>query len=252
MRSELSVFLLAVQFLTRLPVPVGDAYTPERFAASVRYYPAVGALVGGLCALVYAIAILVFPQSLSVMCAVSAGVVITGGFHEDGLADTADGVGGGQSRDQALEIMKDSRIGTYGVLALGLVTAAMVSGLATLSPGEIPVALVMTHGLSRLSSVWVIATSRYVRAEGTGKPVSQGVSRLGLAVATATGLALCIGGAAVLPFPALGCAGLGLALGHGLSRLSFERKLGGYTGDTLGATQQLSALGVYWGLAAWA
>lgn len=105
MRHEWAAFLLAVQFLTRVPILVGGIYSPERMAASVRYYPLVGLLVGAGSAIAFFLAHLVFPHVIAILFAVAAGLLLTGGFHEDGLADTFDGIGGGQTPARALEIM---------------------------------------------------------------------------------------------------------------------------------------------------
>ncbi|MEM7509218.1 MAG: adenosylcobinamide-GDP ribazoletransferase [Pseudomonadota bacterium] len=251
MKHEGASFLLAVQFLTRIPVPSQTLYTPERMAASVRYYPLVGLLVGGFSGLVFLISDAVFPHVIAVLLAIAAGLLLTGGFHEDGLADTFDGIGGGIDRARALEIMKDSRLGTYGTLALILAVALKASTLSLLPAGWIVLALIAAHGLSRLSSVLVIATSTYVRAEGTGKPVAESASSATLIAVILTGVAIAIGWNWFMPPIALAYALFGLVSGHVLMRLLFEPKLGGYTGDTLGAVQQSSELGVYLGLLAW-
>lgn len=251
MKNEAASFLLAVQFLTRLPVGSQTLYSPERMAAAVRYYPLVGLLIGGCCALIFFAADIVFPTPISVLLSMSAGVLITGAFHEDGLADTFDGIGGGVTRAKTLEIMKDSRLGTYGTIALALALALKAAALMSLSPSIIPLALIAAHCLSRLSSVLVIATSRYVRDHGTGKPVAGGASMFSLLIVVLTG-----GCAAwvwlIWQSPgALACAGGGLLIGHFLMRMFFEPKLKGYTGDTLGAVQQISEIGFYLGLVAW-
>lgn len=251
MRSEAATFLLAVQFLTRLPIRADGLYSPERMAASVRYYPWVGALVGGLSALVFWGAHQVFPVLISVLLAMAATLLLTGAFHEDGLADTFDGIGGGHTAERSLEIMKDSRLGTYGTAALVFALALKAAVLVGLTPLMIPIALVAGHGLSRLSSLLVIATSQYVRAEGTGKPVAQGASAISLIIAAVAGGAI-IAAWLMLQNPTALAFGMGgLVLGHFFMRLFFEAKLGGYTGDTLGAVQQTSEIGFYLGLLAW-
>ena len=251
MRNEGAVFLLAVQFLTRLPIGSAQLYTPERMAASVRYYPLVGAFVGAFSALVFYLATFVFSALVAILFAIVAGLLITGAFHEDGLADTFDGIGGGVTRERALEIMKASRLGTYGTLALITALALKVGALIALPLALVPIALIAGHGLSRLSSVLVIATSRYVRDEGTGKPVAAGISAAGLMIAGLTGLAIMTFWLVFYAPMALLWALAGLLMGHCLMRLLFERKLGGYTGDTLGAVQQVSEIGFYLGLVAW-
>ncbi|UPY37007.1 adenosylcobinamide-GDP ribazoletransferase [Sediminicoccus sp. KRV36] len=251
LREEWAIFLLGVQFLTRVPVPASDVFTPERLTAATRYYPLIGALIGGVAAGVYALAALVWPPAVAVLLCIAAGIALTGAFHEDGLADMFDGVGGGLTRERALEIMKDSRIGTYGTVALLLALALKAAALAAMPAMTVVLALIGAHALSRFSAVLVIASSRYVRDHGTAKPVADGVSRASLRIAGATALALlpALGWGLGVPALLLGLAGL--CLGHLVMRRVFERKLGGYTGDCLGAVQQASELGFYLGLLAW-
>lgn len=244
-RNEAAVFLLALQFLTRLPVPA-RGYTPARLAATPRWLPAVGALIGGLVALAWLAAAAVFPPVPAMLLATAFGLLLTGCFHEDGFADACDGLGGGATRAKALEIMRDSRLGTYGAAGLGMMLATRVATLMALPGALVPLALVAGHAASRASAVVVIATSAYVRDHGTGKPVATGLSRRSLAFALVCGLAPLL---FLPPLPALG--GLaGLSLGHLAMRRTFERKLGGYTGDCLGAVQQVSEVGFTLGLLA--
>ncbi|MEM9055816.1 MAG: adenosylcobinamide-GDP ribazoletransferase, partial [Pseudomonadota bacterium] len=190
MKGEWATFLLAVQFLTRLPLKLEGLYTPERMAASVRYYPMVGILIGSVCAVIFVLSDMIFPTAIAILLSMMAGLLLTGAFHEDGLADTFDGVGGGLTREKALQIMKDSRLGTYGTLALVIALALKAGALMALPTTLIAAALIAAHGLSRLSSVVVIATSRYVRDEGTGKPVAKGLSPISISIAIFTGLAV--------------------------------------------------------------
>lgn len=240
-----ATLIVAVQFLTRLPVHA-TAWTPERERSAVRWYPLVGAMVGALSAGALLAAGAIWPPIIAVLLAVGAGLLVTGAFHEDGLADTFDGMGGA-TRERALEIMRDSRLGTYGLLVLVLALALKVAALSDLPLACAAAALVAGHSLSRSSAVLVIATAAYVRDDGTGKFTADGVAFPSLLVATATGLATLplLGGGWIIALA-------GLAVGHALARLAFQRRLGGYTGDCLGATQQLSELGVYLALAAWA
>lgn len=251
MRSEAAIFLMAVQFLTRLPIPSQSIFTPDRLEASTRYYPLVGLLIGALCALAFWLSDLLFAAPIALIIAITVGLLITGAFHEDGLADTFDGIGGGHDRAQVLDIMKDSRLGTYGTLALIMAMALKFLALFALPSIWVITALIAAHAISRLSSVLVIATSNYARPDGKAKPVASGISAIGLSVAALTGIAALIGVGLVLPLPAVAAGLAGLALGHIAMRLFFERKLGGYTGDALGAVQQASEIGFYLGLAAW-
>ena len=247
--EEWAVFLLAVQFLTRLPVR-DPGYTPTRMAATPRWHPGVGVLLGLATGAVLLGAAQVWSPALAALAAVAAGIGLTGAFHEDGFADACDGLGGGTTRDRALEIMRDSRLGTYGAAGLGLLLAGKVLALASLPPPVAAAALLAGHATGRASSVLVMAQAPYVRDHGTGKPVAEGIGRGGLAFALATGAAALVPLAWLSPAGAL--AGVaGLALGHVAMRARFERRLGGYTGDCLGAVQQASALGLYLGVAAW-
>lgn len=248
--EEGAIFLLAVQFLTRLPVRSTRLYSPARLAATPRWHPAVGLVVGAITSLVFVAAAHIFPPALAALLSTAAGLMTTGCFHEDGFADACDGLGGGATRERALEIMRDSRLGTYGAAGLGLMLGGKILALAALPIGLVPWALLAGHAASRASSVLVMATSRYQRDHGTGKPVADGIEGGSLAVALATGaaaLALLVPAAGLLP--TLG-AMAGLALGHLLMRSRFERRLGGYTGDCLGAVQQASEIGCYLGLLA--
>ncbi|MCB1351446.1 MAG: adenosylcobinamide-GDP ribazoletransferase [Rhodobacteraceae bacterium] len=248
--EEGAIFLLAVQFLTRLPVRSTRLYSPARLAATPRWHPAVGLIVGAITGLVFVAAAHVFPPALAALLSTAAGLMTTGCFHEDGFADACDGLGGGATRERALEIMRDSRLGTYGAAGLGLMLGGKILALAALPVGLVPWVLLAAHAASRASSVLVMATSRYQRDHGTGKPVADGITGGSLAVALATGiagLALLIPAAGLLP--TLGAVA-GLALGHLLMRGRFERRLGGYTGDCLGAVQQASEIGCYLGVLA--
>jgi len=243
-------FLLALQFLTRLPIPSNLPYTEELFAGTPRYYPLVGVIVGGICALVFLLSSQLFNAALAVALMMLFSVLLTGAFHEDGLADTFDGVGGGLTRDKALSIMKDSRLGTYGTLALVMVLLVKFAALSSLGVQAVLIALIAGHGLSRLSSVLVMVSSRYVRDHGTGKPVANGVGVLSLSIALITGLACLLLVLFFLSPTTMLNSLIGLAIGHGLMRWVYTKKLGGYTGDTLGAVQQVSEVGFYLGLVA--
>ena len=230
--------------MTRCPLFIQLPYTPERMNAAARYYPLVGLVVGCVGAGVYLLAIDAFGVSLAVLLSTAATILFTGAFHEDGFADTCDGFGG-QTRERTLEIMKDSRLGTYGTLGIGLLLAIKIIALTQIPPALVPCILVTTHGLSRLSSVVVIATSHYVRDEGTGKPTAAGLSSVSALIALSTGL-IAIWGLMYFGSYRFAIASLiGLSLGHVTMRLVYQRKLGGYTGDCLGAVQQLSEVGGY-------
>ncbi|MCC1493455.1 adenosylcobinamide-GDP ribazoletransferase [Cognatishimia sp. F0-27] len=246
---EATSFGLAVQFLTRLPVPWTVPYSDELAMRAARYYPLVGALVGLVGALVLWLATLVFPPLVAVLLSLSATLLVTGAFHEDGLADTADGLGGGMDRAKALEIMRDSRIGSYGAIALVVVLGLKVATLAALPPVLAGIAMICAHGVSRMAAVHVIATTAYARTDAQ-KFATPKVTPDGYGWAAATAVVLVVGAFACAGAGALLAAAVGFAA-MWIMRGALVRKLGGHTGDGLGAVQQLSELGLYLGFLAW-
>lgn len=249
-RHEWRLFLVALQFLTRVPVRVG--YDPQWLNDSTRHFPLVGAAVGMFAAAVLWAGAQVFPGGVAVGLSMAAGVWLTGAFHEDGLADTSDALGGAVSRERALEIMKDSRIGTYGAVALLLVLGLKATALAALPLAWAVAALVLGHVASRAAAVALIRFLPYAGdvAQAKAKPLAQRGSRANLAVACGWVLVAGAGVVAALP-AAWGALLLSLAVAvavAGLCARWFLRRLGGITGDTLGATQQLAELAM---LLAW-
>ncbi len=240
--------LTAIQYFTRLPVPRWTGYSERQLNDAARYFPLVGILVGLITGGVYLLVISVFPQPLAVLLAMISGVLLTGGFHEDGLADACDGFGGGWDKRQVLAIMKDSRIGSYGVLGLVLGLALKFAALAAMPTALFLVVAVAAHSFSRFMAVSVMATQHYVRDDGSAraKPVAQNISPVGLACAALFALA---------PLAWLGSAGVAGAAGALALRLAaaryLYRRIGGYTGDCLGAVQQITEIGFYLALLAW-
>lgn len=250
LRLERDLFLLAVQFLTRLPVPRDLPFSDDLLIRATKYYPLVGCLVGLIGAAILWLSALWLPPVVAVLLSLAATLLATGAFHEDGLADAFDGIGGGQDKASALVIMRDSRLGTYGAVALGTVLALKVSALAAMPAGIAGLALIAGHGLGRMAAVHVIATTPYARDVGV-KFVAPSVTPDGYRIALATAFFILIAlvvlcGTGEAFFAILGCIGLAQAF-----RVLFVAKLEGYTGDCLGGTQQLGELGVYLGILAW-
>ncbi len=247
MSHQLKLFLCAVQFLTRVPTPSFRDFEPNWITRAARYFPLVGILVGSACALVLLASGHLWRGALPALLAIAVGVLLTGGFHEDGLADTADGLGGGQTPARRLEIMKDSRIGAYGVLALGLVLALKVAALTALPLTTAALALVAAHGAGRVAAVTVMVLQPNVSGPASAKykPAPDGVRPGELFVAALLGL---------WPLALLGIAGLvGAAIGGGLAvalTRTARRLIGGYTGDVLGGVEQVAELGVLLGVSA--
>ncbi len=243
-RREIEYFFGALRFFTRLPAPAWVGHSAEALNHSARYFPLVGLLVGLLGALCFALASFFFPKTLAVLLAMAATILVTGAFHEDGWADMVDGFGGGWTRERTLEIMKDSRIGTYGAVALVLMLLGKFMALVELDMLLVAPALIAGHALSRLCATSLLRFLDYAREEGKAKPLATRISNGELALAAIFGLVAL----AMLP-PAQAFIGLPFAAAATifLAR-KFQRHLGGYTGDCLGAVQQCAELAFYLGL----
>ncbi|MEM1054054.1 MAG: adenosylcobinamide-GDP ribazoletransferase [Bacteroidota bacterium] len=233
--------LTAVMFLTRLPCPAWVGHDAPTLSRSAVYFPAVGALVGGFGTAAYLVVSLAFDPVFAAAAALAATVWLTGAFHEDALGDTFDGFGGGWQPDEILRIMRDSRLGTYGTVALVLTLGARWAALASLDPAAIFGALIGAHVLARWTALPLILWLPYVRETGTGKPFAASMTpkRLVAGTAVALGLAALALGWALVP---VGLTVLGVtAVGGWYTR----SKIGGMTGDVLGAVNGLSELTVY-------
>lgn len=248
LKRELEYFFGAVRFFTRLPVPGWVGHSAEALNQSARYFPAVGLLVGGIGALVYLGAALLWPQPVAVLLSMAATIYATGAFHEDGLADTVDGLGGGWEKLRILEIMKDSRVGSYGVVAMVLALLGKFTLLSAMDTTLIPFALLAGHAFSRLCSTLLLASMDYVREDllAKSKPLATRLSPVAMLVA----ICFVVPSLAFLPPQKMIFASfLALTATYWLA-LKFKRWLGGYTGDCLGATQQVSEIAFYLGLLA--
>jgi adenosylcobinamide-GDP ribazoletransferase len=234
-------FFMAVQFLTRLPVPRGLDSSESTLGKAAAFFPLVGVFVGGGAALVFVFVQRLLPLSSAVLCAIAFAAFITNGFHEDGLADTFDGFGGGWTKDSVLEIMRDSRIGTYGTMALTFVVLGKLTFLSSLPAGQIWRWLIVAHTAARWAILPLCSWLPYARPEGQGKLVAKQVSALEVAIATITLLLV----AALLPWRAAVVALLVASLVPLLSGLYFRARLQGITGDCLGATNQLTEVSLY-------
>ena len=256
-------YLLALQFFTRIPITGALAgwvgYSLAMLRASAAHFPGVGWLVGGLVAALSAGLFALLPQNPMTPLVVAVlgtvvGVLVTGAFHEDGLADVADGLGGSPDRNRAMLIMKDSRVGAFGALALVLVVLTKVALLALLGSYE-PLLLVWglfaAHVVSRSFPLLLIRAMAHVgdEAGSKSKPLADQISIASLLVAgfwLLAALLLVASCARELPLlVALACATLAWLW---MWRW-FQRRLQGFTGDCLGATQQVCEVAFYFGLA---
>lgn len=237
--DELLLFAVALQFLTRLPVRL-PRWEDDWLNRCVRYFPVVGALVGLLSGGLLWGAAQLWSPLVAALLAVMAAALITGAFHEDGLADSFDALGGAVSRERALAIMKDSRIGSYGALALILVTGLRVALLAEMLAAGAAQALVgwvLVQALARTAAVAVMVSLPYAgdAEHAKAKPLALRVPPAQLGVA----LLFCLPLLALGPQQAVPAL-LAAAAVAVLMRAWLRRRLGGYTGDTLGATEQLA------------
>ncbi|MBX9815727.1 MAG: adenosylcobinamide-GDP ribazoletransferase [Sphingomonas sp.] len=237
--------VVALQFLTRLPTPALARFEPDWIARAVPFFPVVGWIVGAISGAVFWGVSQVLPGWPAAVAALAAGLLATGGFHEDGLADTADGLGGGLTPERRLAIMKDSRLGSYGALALWAVLSFKAALLARLGDAEGAFALVLSGGAARALVAPVMATMAYVREPAEAKLKPQGVR------AWEAGLALLIALAPLLALRAEGGA-IGVTLaGVAVLWLALQarRLIGGWTGDVLGGCEALAEAGLLAGLA---
>jgi adenosylcobinamide-GDP ribazoletransferase len=244
---ELRYFFTALGYFTRVPVPRWVGYEPHYLNAAARYFPLVGVLVGGSGALVYLATLHVFPPGVAVLLSMAATLLVTGAFHEDGLADCCDAFGGAHTRENVLRIMHDSRIGAFGAIALVVALALKWQTLAALQPLRAAGLMIAAHAASRTCAISYLATLDYVRAEGKAKPVAQRLSGAAFAWAALLGLP-----ALFWPDWRFGCAALMMlaVLRFALGRY-FVRRIGGYTGDCLGFAQQIFELAIYLAGLAW-
>ena len=249
---ETRLFLIALQFFTRVPIPAWVGFEPAWLQQCARYFPAVGAVVGLFSAAVFGLALLLFPSMIAALLAITASVWLTGGFHEDGWADTCDGLGGAVSREKALIIMKDSRLGSYGALGLILMLGLKATTLAALADQAPLLAVLLLfwgHMASRLAPLLLMRTLPYAgdAEHAKAKPLATQIGGPSLAAAALMAALLTLpllcgpwplGHLLQMIGTQLGAAALVLLWMHRWLR----RRLGGYTGDNLGASQQLSEL----------
>ena len=269
MKKEIRIFLSAIMFLTRIRVPQTVDHSPEYLGQAPRYFPVVGWIVGIVSALFYLVGSRFISTDAGVIAAIIAGIFVTGAFHEDGFADVCDGFGGGWTKEKILEIMKDSRIGAYG--AIGLIALlgskfilikelpAFTPALSLAASASEPtapwnvfydhriaiLAIICAHSLSRLMPVLVMQTSTYAGISDLSKSGTMTGRRLPPAGLVAA-IVFAVVPFAFLPWHYLLVIAPVLYATFELNRF-FKRWIGGYTGDCLGAIQQVSEIIIYLG-----
>ncbi|MEL6114058.1 adenosylcobinamide-GDP ribazoletransferase [Photobacterium sp. SP02] len=244
LRYQYQLFCLAVSFFSRLPIPASTPYSDERMNRAGRYFALVGLVLGALCAIAYSLSAAWLPPQFAVFITMVFSLLLTGAFHEDGLTDMADGIGGGMTTERRLIIMKDSRIGTYGAATLIMALLGkfiMLSYLAVHT--ELAVILLIAYTLSRTVAASLIFDMPYVSDASTSKskPLANAQTVPELLFSVATGVLVCL---VLTPDLALV-----LIVAAVLFRIGFKAwlnaRLGGFTGDCLGAAQQLMELLIY-------
>ncbi|MDR3484904.1 MAG: adenosylcobinamide-GDP ribazoletransferase [Bradyrhizobium sp.] len=247
-----SEFLNALRFMTIVPVPSSEtAIAPDWLSRCARYFPVVGIGVGLVSAVVLLLADRIWSPVVASLLAVAASILVTGALHEDGLADTADGLGGGSSVEKRLAIMKDSRIGTYGTLALAFSLSLRVAALADMPSWTAAAALISAHAAARITPAFVMNALPYA-----GDTAAMKVSYVDASVSThdrrfALVVVLC----ALLPLAFISILSLisGLLVGAALAApVTYwaRKRINGYTGDVLGAIEQMFEIGFLLGVAA--
>ena len=241
-RQQWRYLLTAIIFFTRIPIKFID-FDETDLSKATQYLPLVGILVGIVGALVFKVSDILLPLEVAVLLSMAVTILLTGAFHEDGLADTADGLGGGWTKEQVLAIMVDSRIGSYGAIVLVMTLLIKYQALSYQTAALLPISFIAGHALSRLCAVLVMFTQNYVKVEGKSKSLATQLNISELIVATFFGL---------LPMAFLPMKFLAALVPVAIVWLWFSAKIkariGGYTGDCLGAMQQFTEIVFYLGL----
>jgi adenosylcobinamide-GDP ribazoletransferase len=249
-QQEYYLMLLALSFFTRVPVRLPEVIKPEMLHKASRYFALVGLFIGAVSALIFAVFASFLPISLAILISMACSLLLTGAFHEDGWADVWDGFGGGWTVEQKLNIMKDSRLGTYGAAALFFILMLKYQSLVLLSDNEensiltLWYALILAHTLSRAVSTSLIFSMTYVSedAQSKVKPLAQHLSTNSLLVLFITSVLVLF-----TLLPAMHCLVMIACLWvmRQLLIFWFNRQLGGFTGDCLGAAQQILEVAIY-------
>lgn len=243
-RREWNLLRTALMFLTRVPVGRALPYDEGLMNDSARYFPIVGLFVGLVGALVYGICVLLVTPAVAVLLSMVATVLLTGAFHEDGFTDVCDGFGGGWKREQVLEIMKDSRVGSYASVGLFLLLTIKYQTLEALDNAAlVGQALVIGHALSRLLAISYLIEYPYIRDADSSKikPMATQMSGSSLRFAVVSVLPLLL---LISMWQSLLIAVVLLLWRYGYGYY-INKRIGGYTGDCLGAAQQVSEVLVY-------
>ncbi|WP_312558035.1 adenosylcobinamide-GDP ribazoletransferase [Empedobacter brevis] len=250
LKKEITYFLTALMFFTRIPIPFKISYSNEIMNQSQKYYAAIGLLAGIFNAFIYSICQFIFPIDITIILTMITSILLTGAFHEDGFTDVCDSFGGGYGKEKILTIMKDSRIGAYGVIGVVLLLLLKFSSLVHLAENNFWLmifTLVTAHSVSRFFSGMMIYTHEYVTDIDNSK--SKPMANKALPIKNLIiSFIFCLTPFVIfgkwkflliLPFCYLGNVYLGWY---------FKKYIGGYTGDCLGTVQQVTEVLFYLGI----
>ncbi len=235
-------FFIALQFMTRLPVPRTESTSQQDLGKAAAFFPLVGLIVGLIAALAFVLLSRVLPLPVSVLGAMIVAAFLTNGLHEDGFADVFDGFGGGWSRERTLEIMRDSRIGVYGVLALIFLVLGKLQLLSALTPAQIWRWLIVGHVAGRWAPLALGAWLPPASDQGLGRLVAKRSGTVEMVIGTAIVIVTLL---LAIAWQAAVIAFLVTAFVTLLSGLYFRRRLSGITGDCMGAAVQFTEVALY-------
>ena len=245
MKKEIHYFLTAILFFTRIPCPKWVNHSSEMLNKSNRYFSLVGVLVGSIAALIYFLATFIFTVEIAIILSMIASVWTTGAFHEDGFADSCDGFGGGWTKEKILIIMKDSRLGTFGVIGLFSILILKFSAIQALSLSaiNIPLLIISGHAISRFIATILLYTHPYVRDIDSSKikPTTTQMSPKSLVISFAFGILPLFFFKNYWVFLSL----LPLLITYWYLGRFFKKWIGGQTGDCAGALQQVAEVVFY-------
>lgn len=242
MKREFNVFLCSLMFFTRIPVKLSIEYSDDLLSKSTKYLPLLGLGIGALGAGIFWLSNLILPQSISVLLSMVGTIILTGAFHEDGFADACDGFGGGWTKEKILVIMKDSRIGAYGMIGMSLLLLTKFSSLTEISATILPMVMIVGHSISRWAATNFVYTHQYAREDETSKskPVAKQLDLISFLFASI----IAFGSFALLPYK-FALAIIAVFMTKFFFARYIKKWIGGYTGDVLGATQQLTEVAFY-------
>jgi adenosylcobinamide-GDP ribazoletransferase len=259
LKNELKIFYTAVMFYTRIPCPKWVEHSPDYLNKASRYFPLIGWIAGIVFYISLYLFLFIFPVEIAVLISMISGILLTGAFHEDGFADVCDGFGGGWTKQRILEIMKDSRIGAYGVIGLTLLLLLKFYTLKYIINITVPnlnnsitllLIFVSAHSVSRLAAISIVFTHQYVREdeESKAKPVVRNYSWKEVIGSFFFGLVplICLALYQLQIIYAL----IPVLSARFLLSSYFKKWIGGYTGDCLGATQQVCEVVFYFAVIA--